>query len=312
MILIGVWGLLRPGFVRFTPPKQTEGEAATSPGLSMVSIGLSLLIFNLVFAAQNGLDLAFLWGDARLPAGVTMAQYAHRGAYTLIATAIMAGLFVLIALKPGSPGARHRLIRGLVTIWVAQNLLLVTSCILRTLDYVEAYSLTRLRIAALAWMGLVGFGLAAIFWRLIRGKSTAWLINVSAVAALLVLTAFAFVDTGALAAGWNVRHGREVTGSGAAIDVCYLESLGTSGLMPLLELEQQPLPADLHLRVQRVRSAMMDRLQHQQSNWRSWTAIGAVRLAEAHRQIAARAETGIPASQQRYRDGSLVNAPART
>ena len=34
-------------------------------------------------------------------------------------------------------------------LWIAQNLLLVASTMLRTLDYVEAYSLTELRIAAL-------------------------------------------------------------------------------------------------------------------------------------------------------------------
>ena len=33
---------------------------------------------------------------------------------------------------------------------------------MRTLDYVEAYSLTRLRIAAFAWMALVAVGLVAI------------------------------------------------------------------------------------------------------------------------------------------------------
>jgi hypothetical protein len=54
---------------------------------------------------------------------------------------------------------------------------------------VQAYSLTRLRIAALVWMGLVGLGLVLICWRMLRGKSGAWLINANAGAALLVLVA---------------------------------------------------------------------------------------------------------------------------
>ena len=49
--------------------------------------------------------------------------------------------------KPGSSGARSPLVRRLILLWVAQNLLLVASSILRTLDYIDAFSLTRLRIA---------------------------------------------------------------------------------------------------------------------------------------------------------------------
>ena len=83
---------------------------------------------------------------------MTLAGYAHRGAYPLIATALLAGLFVLVTLRPGSDTVRIPLIRRMVVLWVAQNVFLVASSILRTRDYIDAYSLTRLRVAALAWM----------------------------------------------------------------------------------------------------------------------------------------------------------------
>ena len=50
-----------------------------------------LLLFNLVFLVQNLLDVEYLWAGAALPEGVTYAGYAHRGAYPLIATALIAG-----------------------------------------------------------------------------------------------------------------------------------------------------------------------------------------------------------------------------
>ena len=68
---------------------------------------VSLVAFNLIFALQNGLDLAFLWSGAPLPGDLTLAGYAHRGAYPLIATALLAGLFVLVTLRPGSATARR-------------------------------------------------------------------------------------------------------------------------------------------------------------------------------------------------------------
>jgi uncharacterized protein DUF4153 len=79
---------------------------------------------------------------------MTYAAYARRGAYPLIITALLAAGFVLAALRPGGAGERSPIIRKLVYLWVAQNVLLVISSILRLEVYVAAYSLTLLRAAA--------------------------------------------------------------------------------------------------------------------------------------------------------------------
>ena len=286
IVFTGLWSVLRPPRFALRPARPAQGPLAL-PGVGLASVTLSLLAFNLIFALQNGLDLAFLWSGAALPAGMSFAEYAHRGAYPLIATALLAGLFVLVTLRPGAPTAASRPIRLLVTFWIAQNLLLVASTMLRTLDYVQAYSLTELRIAALIWMALVALGLALICYRLLRGKSSAWLINANALAAAFVLTGCAWVDLGAISASWNVRHAREAGGPGAAIDLCYLHQLGPSALLPLIELERRPLPAELRERVQWLRSRIMDRLAANQADWHGWTWAGARRLAAAQDEAAA-------------------------
>ena len=66
-----------------------------------------------------------------------------------------AAAFVLIAMKPGGAAERSKVIRTLVYLWVAQNVLLVASSILRLDLYVQTYLLTWWRIAAFIWMGLV-------------------------------------------------------------------------------------------------------------------------------------------------------------
>ncbi|HVQ07050.1 MAG TPA: DUF4173 domain-containing protein [Allosphingosinicella sp.] len=280
-MLVMVWTLVRPPRVRLGPAGPGLDPDLALPGATPDSVLLSLAAFNLVFALQNGLDLAFLWSGARLPAGMTLAEYAHRGAYPLIVTALLAGLFVLATLRPGSATAQSRPIRLLVTLWIAQNLLLVASTMLRTLDYIEAYSLTELRIAALVWMGLVAIGLALICYRLLRGRSGAWLINANLLAAILVLTACATVDFGRTAAAWNVRHAREVGGRGAPLDLCYLHRLGPSALLPLIELESRPLPTELRERVAWLRGRAMANLAERQADWHGWTWRGAGRLAAA-------------------------------
>ncbi|MEA3003951.1 MAG: hypothetical protein QOH81_2739 [Sphingomonadales bacterium] len=287
LVALLLWPLFRPRLARLAPAVAGDPDRLL-PGFSLSSVTLSLFAFNAVFALQNGLDLAFLWSGAPLPDGMTLAEYAHRGAYPLIATALLAGLFVLATLRPGSAMAERPAIRRLVYFWIAQNVLLVASTILRTLDYVEAYSLTRLRIAALIWMALVAIGLVLICWRIWRGRSGAWLININAAAALLTLSACGFADLGSVAAGWNVRHAREAGGAGAQLDLCYLNRLDASSLLPLIALESGKLPPVLRERAAWTRNLIMDRLERRQADWHAWTWRGARRLAEARTEVAAR------------------------
>jgi hypothetical protein len=277
MVLTLAWSLLRPRRRRVLPAGKAR-PAAEVAGVSIASVTLSLIVFNALFALQNGLDAVILWGGAGLPAGLTLAEYAHRGAYPLIATALLAGLFVLVALDPRRPTAKVPLIRILVVLWVGQNLFLVASSILRTLDYVQAYSLTRLRIAALVWMGLVGLGLVLICWRMLRGRSGAWLINANAAAALVVLVAACGIDLGAVAAAWNVRHARELGGQGPELDVCYLRRLGPSALVSLVEAERASTSPELTDRLAWAREWTLIDLRARQADWRAWTPRDALRL----------------------------------
>lgn len=308
LIGLAIWPTLRPH------PFSTRielREASMGRGLPVpkISITLSLVTFNAIFALQNLSDIVFLWSGAPLPGQVTLADYAHRGAYSLIATALLAGLFVLTVLRPGSESARRPAIRALVALWVAQNLLLVASSMLRTWDYVQAYSLTGLRIAALAWMMLVAVGLVLICWRLLAGKSSGWLINRNALAAGLVLAATCMVDLGSVASHWNVRHAREVGGAGQHLDLCYLRQQGPSALTALAELETRVTTPVLLDRIRAVRSDILDTVEYGQSDWHSWTWRNARRLAAAKAALGATPPTAAHAPNGRDCDGTPFREP---
>lgn len=280
-------------------------RGAGVPGPAAATITLSLVVFNAVFALQNGLDLVFLWSGAPLPDGVTLAEYAHRGAYPLIVTALLAAAFVLIALRPGSETARRPLVRGLVTVWVGQNLLLVASSILRTADYVEAYGLTRFRLAAMIWMVLVAVGLALICWRLLKDRDGHWLIDANVKALLAVLAVVSVVDLSAITAAWNVRHAREVCGTGAALDLGYLRGLGAPALVSLIELERRTDDPGLRDRLAAVRVDMIRLLERQQGDIRSHTWRDARRLSKVRSLLADR-PLAPPEPGARREDGSIA------
>jgi len=66
----------------------------------------ALIVFNALFAVQTASDLWYLWGGGVLPQGMTHAEYAHRGAYPLVATALLAAVFVLAAFREEALPAR--------------------------------------------------------------------------------------------------------------------------------------------------------------------------------------------------------------
>ena len=289
LVFFTVWQAFRPVRRPKALRRPSAGDARAWIGQALDrrlgSVVPALIVFNALFALENGLDLAFLWSGARLPPGLTLAEYAHRGAYPLIFTALLAAAFSLFVLREGSPGAKQPSVRRLVGLWVAQNVFLSASSLLRTLDYVQAYSLTRLRLAALLWMGLVMLGLALIGWRMLCGKSARLLINANALALVIVLVIADLADLGSVAAWWNVRHAREVGGQGASLDVCYLDRLGPAALLPMIEIEQRRISPALRGEVQFTRDWMLKRLALNQADWRSWSARGALRLAIARSEL---------------------------
>jgi len=244
IMLAGVWAFLRPRLPRFVsrirrvPPAAPVARPARTSAEDIVfgkaAILRALIVFNALFAVQTALDATYLWGGVALPDGLTYAAYAHRGAYPLVATALLAAGFVLVALRAGSNTSRDPLIRRLVYLWVAQNIVLVISSMLRLDLYVGVYALTYLRIAAFIWMGLVTAGLALIIARIALTKSSEWLLSANLVTLSATLYACCFVNFAALIANYNVDHSREMTGRGVPIDIWYVRSLG-AGAFPALD-----------------------------------------------------------------------------
>jgi hypothetical protein len=232
LVACAIWPLLRRR-VRRKPIPELEPDTAVAAEpsdpdylLGIQAVTRSLILFNALFALQTGLDLTYLWGGANLPGGMSHAEYAHRGAYPLIVTALLVAGFVLVAMRPGGPADNSRLIRPLVLLWIGQNILLVVSSIFRLDLYVAAFSLTYLRLAAFIWMVLVAAGLLLMLIQIVLRKPNSWLIAANAISLALVLYACCFINTPRLVASYNVEHSREISGTGPSLDLKYLGWLG--------------------------------------------------------------------------------------
>jgi Domain of unknown function (DUF4173) len=271
-------------------PDPAASEAA-SPSLDFFGVDMilrALILFNLLFAVQTGLDLIYLWLNAKLPPGVNYADYAHRGAYALIVTALLAAAFVLAATRPGGPAEKSRVIRPLVYVWIAQNIMLVASSILRLQLYVEIYLLTYWRIAAFAWMGLVSIGLLLIVARIALQRSNGWLIRMNLVSLVATFYICALTNFAAIIADYNVSHSREAGGKGVNLDLCYLSTLGPQAI-PAIDRAIQAQGDNAGLVGRRSELVQLQALD--MDSWRSWS-FRWWRLQHYLNDRASRAEAG--------------------
>ncbi|TIO06549.1 DUF4173 domain-containing protein [Mesorhizobium sp.] len=290
-VLVGVWAFLRPRLPRSfrrtahrASPVLVVGEVPTTRPAAVIediifgkaAILRALVVFNILFAVQTALDATYLWGGIALPDGLTYAAYAHRGAYPLVVTALLAAGFVLAALRPGSAPSSDPFIRRLVYVWVAQNIVLVISSILRLDLYIGVFALTYWRVAAFVWMGLVAAGLALIITRIALEKSNEWLLSANLLTLSVTLYACSFINFAALIANYNVEHSFEMTGQGTRLDFWYLRSLGPDAL-PALDrfFEHQSRAVAANDPPWRELAGLHERDKASyhagQENWRAWS-----------------------------------------
>lgn len=203
-------------------PRPPAGAPRALPGVNAGSVLRALWVFNGLLAVQTLTDASILLGGASLPRGMTLAEYTHRGAYPLLVAAVLAGLFALAA-QPFL--AERRVLRPLMYLWLAQNVLVCLAAGLRLKLYVDSYGLTLLRVHAAIWMALVAAGLVLLAWQVLRQHARGWLVLRGAGLAAAVLYACCFVNVSGLVARYNVTQAAPM---GRGLDGDYLCGLGAT------------------------------------------------------------------------------------
>jgi hypothetical protein len=272
------WKVSRTGLSE--PQTQASTVKATLPAFDLPALLVRcLILFNLVFAVQMAIDLAMvLSSGSMLPEGMSYAAYARRGAYPLVATALLAAAFVLITFPSGRESeaasqnsSSMRWARRLVFLWIAQNVALTLSAGFRLEMYVGAFSLTRLRVAAAIWMLLVAIGLVTIIWRIARHRTNAWLVRANTLALLGVLYVCCFVNFDSIIAWYDVKRCFEMGGPGPRLDRAYLRGLGPETIEPFQWLETRVDDPMLAAALRSdVRTLTAD-LQRDMRSWQGWT-----------------------------------------
>lgn len=188
-----------------------------------------------MFLVQTVLDIGVFSGGLALPDGMTYPGYVYRGAYPLVFTALLAGLFAIFTHRMI---ARDRFLRILLFVWLGQNLFLVMTAALRLSHYVDVYALTLLRVAAFIWMGLVVVGLVLTFIQISQSRSIDWLVRCNLISLGATLYICSFINFSHLIAVYNYENRSKYEW----FDEDYLCELREQALPTIITLEGRGTP----------------------------------------------------------------------
>lgn len=229
----------------------------------------SLAVFNAIFLMETILDAMYLWSGMPLPDGMSYATYAHRGAYTLVAVAILAGGFILLTMRSRRCGTESRAERNLVYALLVQNVFLIISSMARLNSYVENYSLANERINAFIFMILVMVATILIIVATMHQKNISWFFKTSFCAVFASIYVSSLIDFSRIVVTYNIEHCREVSGRGPPLDLSYIIYLGLDAV-PVMDSYQKKIP-DIYTQYEkRVRNEYKWPYDGSTINWRQW------------------------------------------
>lgn len=263
------YGMLRMGYVVLggEPREQELHSRKADPKAEYLSCMLSMGSLNALFLIVNIIDLIYLWGSAALPEGVTYAKYAHTGSYRLIVTVTVSAIVVCAFYRRGTLQAGSRHARWLVYGWVGQNIFLVLSALRRLLIYVDAYGLTRWRVAVVFWVALVVCGFVLVIIKVARNWSALKLVKANILATLALFYIVGFWNIDGTVAHYNVT--RYLEGRTAEMDIDYLAGLDCNAVPAIVRLRAAKDPEIAQYAAQVVADRVMQ-MQQESADWRSY------------------------------------------
>ncbi|WNG29661.1 DUF4173 domain-containing protein [Cystobacter fuscus] len=196
----GVLGLLAHALRRRREREAGVLEAAPAVGRLGFVESLTLLgAVDVLFLAFVSLQLAFMWGGARLPLGLTYSEYARRGFFELLVVSVLTlGLSLALERWTRLNGAGQvTTFRAACSAMVGLVLVLLASAVNRMALYEAAYGYTHLRVYThvfmLALAGVLVWRVVTLWWRPERFAMGAFVGALLGLVALNVLNPDAFI-----------------------------------------------------------------------------------------------------------------------
>lgn len=268
IFFIGFWTAAAAGYLRTALLAKPTPVPTVSLSLGIVPVGTALGLLNLLFLVFVVTQAPYFYGGQAVvtqTTGLTLAQFARRGFFELVAVSALV-LPVLLgadwATRDAAP--RHRAsFRALASLLLLQVGAVMGSAVFRMKLYVDQFGPSQDRIYASAFMGYLALASGWFAWTVLRGARMRFAFGAGTLG-YAVLAALHIVNVDGMIARANVAR----AAAGADFDVRYHTLvLGGDAVPALLEALPRLNPAERYQTAQ----ALVDRWSRpHDGDWRSW------------------------------------------
>lgn len=191
---------------------------------------LLFVMLNLMLLLLNMGDINTLYLRGGLPKGVSHSDFVHNGVGVMILSILVAtGLMMFLFRKEYAAVKYNRFLSIGVYAWIIQNLLMLSSTVIRNQMYIHDYNLTYKRIGVYVWLVLAAIGLLIMFRKIYRKQSNWYLVKTNVAVWFTVLALSSAVNWDRLITDYNLKNKplRDV-------DLHYLLSLSDTNIPEML------------------------------------------------------------------------------
>jgi hypothetical protein len=164
------------------------------------------ILINCMAAWLNILDIKHVWFGFVWDGGF-LKEMVHEGTYLLIA-AILISMGIALYYLNGNLVflKKHQVLQTLVTIWLAQNILMVISVVFRNTYYIQYFGLAYKRIFVYFFLAACVVGLISIMYKSLRYKSATFLFSVNTLSVYGWCILAGLFNWDAIIARYNFNH----------------------------------------------------------------------------------------------------------
>ena len=175
--------------------------------LNEFRIGIIMFsLLNVLLAVFNMIDIWYVWFNFEWN-GELLKEFVHEGTYTLIVTLFISMLLVLMFFRKNlNFFHKNKPLKILANIWIAQNMIMAVSVLVRNIHYINFYNLAYLRIGVFMFLTVVFFGLVTIFIKINKVKNFYYLFRVNMLFTYAALAVFSFADWDVIIAKVNFNR----------------------------------------------------------------------------------------------------------
>jgi len=229
----------------FTPFKTNGLKMQFLSGIVLLgSLNVLILYFNI-------LDFIFLWFGFKWD-GSFLKEFVHEGTWLLVFSVFLSAAIALFFFKGNlNYFSKNKWLKRLTIAWIAQNIVMTISVMLRNYWYINYFGLAYKRIAVLFFLLLTMVGLITIIIKILNKKSSFYLWRVNGLALVFVLALTTCLNWDLHIAKFNFKHYDR-----ALIDYRFMARLNNSALPYTIKtpselqeinaVQEKVMPFDIH------------------------------------------------------------------